>query len=131
MDDIELVTAFLAALELKNLDSMLELMASDVHVHNMPIDPTDGHEAFRANTEAFMASVQPEQMRIEVLSIVATGGGYVVTERSDDFLIGGRWVRLPVAGIFEIRDGKIQSWREYFDMATFEKQLAAIFGESA
>ncbi len=82
MNDIELVTSFLAALEVKDLDRMLELMADDVHVHNMPSDPTDGRTAFRVVTEAFMASVQPEQMSIEVLSIVGNGSRNVVTERA-------------------------------------------------
>jgi limonene-1,2-epoxide hydrolase len=30
---------------------------------------------------------------------------------------------LPVAGVFEVRDGKIAAWRDYFDLATFTKQL--------
>jgi limonene-1,2-epoxide hydrolase len=29
--------------------------------------------------------------------------------------IHGRWATLPVAGVFEIRDGKISLWRDYFD----------------
>jgi limonene-1,2-epoxide hydrolase len=29
--------------------------------------------------------------------------------------IHGRWAALPVAGVFEIRDGKISLWRDYFD----------------
>jgi limonene-1,2-epoxide hydrolase len=32
--------------------------------------------------------------------------------------IHGRWATLPVAGVFEIHDGKISLWRDYFDKAT-------------
>ncbi len=28
------------------------------------------------------------------------------------------WVELPVAGIFEVEDGKITVWHDYFDAAT-------------
>jgi limonene-1,2-epoxide hydrolase len=44
--------------------------------------------------------------------------GTVLNEREDRFEIHGRWVTLPVAGIFEIRDGRITLWRDYFDKAT-------------
>jgi limonene-1,2-epoxide hydrolase len=27
-----------------------------------------------------------------------------------------------VAGVFELRDGKIAAWRDYFDMATWTRQ---------
>ncbi len=30
----------------------------------------------------------------------------------------GEPISLPVTGVFEIEDGKIAAWRDYFDMAT-------------
>jgi limonene-1,2-epoxide hydrolase len=42
----------------------------------------------------------------------------VVTERTDRFRFKDRWVDLPVAGVFELRDGKIALWRDYFDLQT-------------
>jgi len=41
-----------------------------------------------------------------------------MTERVDVFrMADGREGAFPVMGIFEIRDGKIAAWRDYFDMA--------------
>ena len=34
-------------------------------------------------------------------------------------------------GTFEMRDGKIAKWRDYFDLAEFQNQLAAAMGGSA
>ena len=31
--------------------------------------------------------------------------------------VGGR-IELPVMGVFEVRDGRIAVWRDYFDLAT-------------
>jgi limonene-1,2-epoxide hydrolase len=31
-----------------------------------------------------------------------------------------------VCGVFEIRDGRIAVWRDYFDLATFTNQMAAL-----
>ena len=52
----------------------------------------------------------------------------VMNERTDRFLIERdgeeKWAEAPVAGIFEIRDGKIAAWRDYFDMGMFTKAMS-------
>ena len=48
---------------------------------------------------------------------VAVRGDVVLTERIDTFTVGSKVAALPVMGTFEIRDGKIAAWRDYFDMA--------------
>jgi limonene-1,2-epoxide hydrolase len=36
----------------------------------------------------------------------------------------GKTASIPVAGMFEVNDaGKIKVWRDYFDLASFTKQL--------
>ena len=47
----------------------------------------------------------------------------VLNERVDRFNMGGRWVELPLAGVFEIKAGKIVLWRDYFDRESFTKAL--------
>jgi len=55
-------------------------------------------------------------MKIDTLAI-AGNGSKVLTERIDWILDGkGRAVmRVPVMGIFEVENGKITAWRDYFD----------------
>ncbi len=55
----------------------------------------------------------------------AAAGNVVINERLDRFIINGNDVELPVCGVFELRDGKIAAWRDYFDMATFQKQMGS------
>jgi limonene-1,2-epoxide hydrolase len=57
---------------------------------------------------------------------LACNGDVVFTERVDRMSIGGNKVAVPVAGVFEVRDGKIAAWRDYFDM----QQLMSGGGES-
>jgi limonene-1,2-epoxide hydrolase len=45
-------------------------------------------------------------------------GPLVMNERTDRFEMHGRWVDLPVAGVFEVHDGLITLWRDYFDLPT-------------
>ena len=56
--------------------------------------------------------------------IAESADGVGLTERTDRFLIAGKWIELPVMGAFELRDGKICAWRDYFDMAQFQRQMA-------
>jgi limonene-1,2-epoxide hydrolase len=37
--------------------------------------------------------------------------------------MGPKKIELPVAGVFEIRGGKISAWRDYFDLTSFTKQM--------
>jgi limonene-1,2-epoxide hydrolase len=45
--------------------------------------------------------------------------GVVFNERTDRFDMGAKWIELPVAGVFELRGGKISAWRDYFDRQMF------------
>jgi limonene-1,2-epoxide hydrolase len=40
----------------------------------------------------------------------------VFNERTDRITLNGRPVTLPIAGVFEMREGRIVAWREYFDL---------------
>jgi len=62
-------------------------------------------------------------IRVIVLAVASSADGNTVfTERIDEIvgpegtLIGS----VPVAGVTQFRDGKICSWREYFDTAALE-----------
>ena len=61
-----------------------------------------------------------EAIEFEVLH-TAVRGNLVFTERIDRFTMGGRTIDLPVAGVFELRDGRIAAWRDYFDLATWQR----------
>lgn len=58
----------------------------------------------------------------EIRHFVASGD-LVMTERVDNFLVQGTRVSVPCMGVFELRDGKIAAWRDYWDLKLFEAQL--------
>ena len=47
----------------------------------------------------------------------------MLTERIDVFRMGETTIELPVMGIFEVRDGLIAAWRDYFDLNQYMSQL--------
>jgi limonene-1,2-epoxide hydrolase len=96
----------------------------DVVYHNIPMDPAVGIDATIAFIEGFFAMC--ETMVIETVHL-AVRDNVVLTERVDTFTMGQIVAPLPVMGTFEIRDGKISAWRDYFDMAQITKMFS---GES-
>ena len=54
---------------------------------------------------------------------IAAVGDTVLTERVDVFHLPNGKIELPVMGTFEVKDGKIAAWRDYFDLNQYMTQL--------
>jgi limonene-1,2-epoxide hydrolase len=93
----------------------------DVVYHNIPMDPAVGIDATIAFIEGFFAMCQ--SLVIETVHL-AVRDNIVLTERIDTFTVGEKVAALPVMGTFEIRDGKISAWRDYFDLAQITAMLS-------
>lgn len=115
----KLISEFCAAWACRDIDLLLGYFANDAVYHNMPMEPVRGRDGIRQVLELFVPPA--EQISFEILHI-ATAGDIVFTERVDRFVIGGKKVELPVAGVFEVRAGKIRAWRDYFDLQTWMRQ---------
>ena len=120
MTNTEIVLEFINAWNTMNWDAASDLLADDVIWHNIPMEIIEGKPA----VDAAIRGMGPEGVDWEVLSI-AENGHKVLTERVDRFdMPGGKKIDLPVMGTFEISDGKISAWRDYFDLNTFMAQMA-------
>ena len=95
--------------------------------HNMPIKPV--HTRTEIVSKWMPLLKKPGSFRVEYLNVVASGS-IVMTERLDYIEIRGLKVVAPVAGVFEIRDGKIAANREYWDLVsgTVDMVRRTIFG---
>ncbi len=117
-DHQKTVKEFCQAWESLDIDGVLALMSEDAIYHNMPMAPLVGQVQIRAFLTAFLGAASA--CRFEILTVVADEQR-VVTERLDSFTLGDNTLaELPVLGIFEFNaEGKINSWREYFDLKTW------------
>jgi Limonene-1,2-epoxide hydrolase catalytic domain len=61
--------------------------------------------------------------RVRVVINIAANGPVVMTERVDVFTLAGKTFDLRVMGAFEVNDGKINAWRDYFDPSQFNSQI--------
>ena len=119
MSPEEIVNAFCETLTTKGVEESLIYIAEDCVYQNMPFPPVVGPEGVRSVLAGFFETTGP--VRIETLKQCSTGN-LVMNERLDHFdPPAGRAFALPVSGAFEIRDGKIAAWRDYFCMNQFRE----------
>ena len=86
----------------------------------MPAEPVEGRAAIETFIRAFSGSWTHTDW--EILHIVESGD-VVIAERIDRTQAGDKSVDLPCAGVFTLRNGKIASWRDYFDMGTYARAM--------
>ncbi|MFD4369618.1 nuclear transport factor 2 family protein [Rhodococcus sp. NPDC058521] len=110
----DLVTAFCGEWAKANPDTIAGYFTEDAVYHNIPMEPVVGRDAIRTFVAGFVAAFGSIDfdVRLQVVN-----GDVVMNERVDVFSLGGKEVRLPVVGVFEIRGDRIAAWRDYFDMA--------------
>ena len=99
---------------------LVDYFADDAVYHNMPVDPAVGREAILGLLNMFVTPA--ERVEFRVRNLVAQGDT-VLTERVDVFVLPNATIELPVMGTFEVQDGKIAAWRDYFDLNTYMSQL--------
>jgi limonene-1,2-epoxide hydrolase len=119
---IETVRRFCAVWSNVDPDEIAAFFTDDAVYHNIPMDPIAGRDTIKTFIAGFAGGA--EQIDFRVRNIVADGD-VVLTERVDVFQLPNGKVELPVMGTFEVKDGKIAAWRDYFDMKQFMDQMAA------
>lgn len=115
-----LVRDFIAAWERRDSDFIIGCFTDDAVYHAMPLTPIVGKDALTAWVQGFEAT---KPGRLEVRYQVATPD-VVMNERTDRIALNGHPVMLPIAAVFEISDGRISAWREYFDFAPAKEAYA-------
>ena len=122
MDENEqVIRNFIEAWSRLDPEELADYFAEDGVYHNMPAGAVSG----RANVENFIRgfSASWTETTWDLLNI-ASSANVVIAERLDRTRAGEKSVDLPCVGVFELEAGKIKVWRDYFDIATYQKGLA-------
>ena len=112
-----IVRNFLAAWPRKDIGELISYFAEDAVYHNIPVPPIVGREAIRKTFEGFLGAFD---IVLDIVNL-GTSGNLVFAERVDRFVMNGKKFDLPVNGVFEVKRGKITAFRDYFDLASFER----------
>ena len=122
---IEVVRSFCAAWsEDRTAHELAAFFTENAVYHNMPLKPVVGRDEIENTIATFIRPGRPgiESIDFRVLNI-AGSGPVVMTGRVDVFTLQDRSFELPVMGTFEVRDGKIKAWRDYFHTGQFTARM--------
>jgi limonene-1,2-epoxide hydrolase len=112
----QVVNSFVAAWERADPEELLTYFTEDAVWHPMPMKAAVGKVALRKAISEWLGAAA--QLGIEI-HLQVSEGKIVMHERTDRFSLGGQELATPVAAVFEIENGLIAAWREYFDMSPF------------
>jgi len=121
MDNGEIVRDFLQAWSRLDPEELAGYFAEDGVYHNIPTGPVAGRENIQNMIAGFISAWTETEW--EVLNLVAEGD-VVIAERIDHTKAGDKAVDLPCTGVFELENGKIRVWRDYFDLGTYVKGMS-------
>jgi len=120
MESVALIRQFIEACVRAEPDEFAAYFTEDAIWWNAPWSAVKGQAAIRETMRR--GAQRMTALPWEIRHIVAEGS-VVMAERVDNFLVGQRRVSVPCMGIFELKDGKIAAWRDYWDLKQFEAQL--------
>lgn len=117
----EIVTEFIQTWSSLDADRLAEFFTEDGCYHNMPTQPIRGRDAVRSFIAQFLSTWT--ETKWEILHI-AEQDDLVFCERMDRTKTTRGDVDLPCNGVFQMQDGKIKEWRDYFDLGTFMNAMS-------
>ena len=118
--NMALISEFIQACTRADPDEFASYFTEDAVWWNSPWPPVKGRDAIRETLRR--GSQKMAALPWEIRHLVADGN-IVMTERVDHFLVNNKKVSVPCMGVFELQDGKIAAWRDYWDLKQFEAQL--------
>jgi len=105
------VQAFLVALAEEDFDTVESLAAAELVWQNVGLPSIRGRDRIMRLLRRGAGRVG---FAVKFHNIAADGGT-VLTERTDAIIIGPLRLQFWVCGRFEMRDGQVTLWRDYFD----------------
>jgi limonene-1,2-epoxide hydrolase len=117
------MAAFIEAWPTGDAAGLARFFSEDASFHNGPLPPVRGRDAIvKACAEQMTLG---GEVSVDIVHLLADGP-IVMTERVDYVKLRGSTLSLRIMGVFEVNDGAITAWRDYFDPAEFSSQLAAV-----
>jgi limonene-1,2-epoxide hydrolase len=119
-DPAHVVESFLYALRDKEFDTADAVLDDDLVYQNVGLPTIRG----RKRTIKLLRGLGRPNAGFDVkIYRIATEGNAVLTERTDMLRFGRFEAYFWVCGVFEVRDGRITLWRDYFDTVDFIKGI--------
>ena len=119
---IEIVTALLDAFAREDIAGALDAIDDDIAYTNVSLPTIHGKRKV-AGVLGGVAKKSWVGFNYRMLNVSSDDAGVVLTERVDELRFGRLHLQFWVCGRFEIREGRIVVWRDYFDYFDMAKGL--------
>jgi limonene-1,2-epoxide hydrolase len=106
------VERFVDLLCATDIDGAVQLLAVDVEFKNSWLPTLRGRERMRKMFQALLRIGTGLEIHVHAIS---ADGSSVLTERTDVLKWGPLRVQFWICGRFDVHDGQIVAWREYYD----------------
>ena len=117
------IRKFLGCFSRSDVDELVGFFSDDAIYIDGPRGVHRGIDAIRTEFQSIVAMVPSTSVEIKSL---ATSDGTVLTERVDNFEVGGKQIGMEVVGVFDVdSEGRITRWRDYYDLPTLVEQVTA------
>jgi limonene-1,2-epoxide hydrolase len=113
----EIVERFLTGLAAGEIDTAIDLLASDVVYSNVSLPTVHGRE--RVRKLAHLTLGRPGAGFEVYNHAISAAGNSVLTERTDVLKLGRLRIQFWVCGRFDVENGKIVLWRDRFDWMNY------------
>jgi limonene-1,2-epoxide hydrolase len=122
---LDTATVFFDHWTANRIGDALAMLSEDVLYDNVPLPNIVGRNGVRKFHQDFGVGTS---FKVDWrVTNIAVAGNVVLNERVDIFTHeSGGTITLPVMGTVTVEDGVIKVWRDYFDLADFERQLSLI-----
>jgi limonene-1,2-epoxide hydrolase len=117
------VTRFLSAMQEGDVETVIAFAADDIVYSNVSLPTIRGKERFSRGVRAYYRHHLGFAV---VVHRIAGSGSSVLTERTDALTLGSFRMQFWVCGVFEVENGAVTLWRDYFDWRS--TTLAALRG---
>jgi limonene-1,2-epoxide hydrolase len=105
----------------KDFDAASALLADEVVYENVGYPRVRGAQRI---VKIFRRANVPKVSWDVTIHRIAQQGASVLTERTDAIIVGRFRADFWVFGVFEVHDGRIALWRDYFDVYDLLKGMA-------
>ena len=119
VDNAHTVEVFLAALQDQDIDAAGAVLDEHLVYQNVGFPTIRG----RARAIKLFRGMEGRAGFEVKTHRIAVNGSTVLTERTDALVFGRVRLQFWVCGVFEVTNGRITLWRDYFDMFDFSKAL--------
>ena len=125
VENEKIVTEFCQSLESGSVAKLVSYLSEEVLYHNIPWPPVTGHAGVRQVLGPFLEGPGRATVKMNIKNTTSSGNT-VMNERLEEWTKGSVKLDLPVLGVFELKDGKITHWRDYFDANSTQPLTEAI-----